>query len=296
MNTTTIGWIGLGNMGIPMSQRLIGAGYPVTVYNRNRAKEAALKTAGAMTAETPADLISKTDVVFIMVTDDQAIREIFTGDNGLFSAKTSGKLIINMSTISPAISQEFGRLCNEQDNEYLDAPVSGSVKQALDGQLVIMVGGSQTAFDQATPLFRHLGKLSLHLGGHGAGNTAKLAINVLLSFHAQGLAEATLFAQQHGVKTEDFMTIFNNSAMSNVFGKIKGDAIIAGNYGAAFSIKNIAKDLRLAKALGLTTPLAQTAYKTFQDAEPEYGDLDIIAVIKQVALAQTAAPGLVKRT
>src|SRR5580692_7071243 len=120
MNTTTIGWIGLGNMGIPMAQRLIGAGYPVTVYNRNRAKEAALKTAGAMTAETPADLISKTDVVFIMVTDDQAIREIFTGHNGLFSAKTSGKLIINMSTISPVISQEFGRLCNEQDNEYLD--------------------------------------------------------------------------------------------------------------------------------------------------------------------------------
>lgn len=282
MNTITIGWIGLGNMGIPMSQRLMNAGYPVTVYNRNRAKEAALKTAGATTADTPAALISKTDVVFLMVTDDQATRDIFAGDQGLLSAKTSGKLIINMSTISPAISQEFGGLCKQQGNEYLDAPVSGSVKQALEGQLVVMVGGSKPAFEKAAPLLQHLGRLSLHLGDHGAGNTAKLAINVLLSFHAQGLAEATLFAQQHGVKIEDFMTIFNNSAMSNVFGKIKGDAILAGNYRAAFSIKNIAKDLRLAKALGLTTPLAETAYKTFQQAEPEYGDLDIIAVIKQV--------------
>ena len=286
MNTTTVGWIGLGNMGIPMAQRLISAGYPVTVYNRDRTKEAPLKTAGATTADTPADLIGKTDVVFIMVTNDQAIRDIFSGDNGLFSAKKSGKLIINMSTVSPGISQEIGGLCKQQGNEYLDAPVSGSVKQALEGQLVVMVGGSKTAFEKATPLLQHLGRLSLHLGDHGAGNTAKLAINVLLSFHAQGLAEATLFAQQHGVKTEDFMTIFNNSAMSNVFGKIKGDAIIAGNYSAAFSIKNIAKDLRLAKDLGLTTPLAETAYKTFQQAEPKYGDLDIIAVIKQVAQPQ----------
>jgi 3-hydroxyisobutyrate dehydrogenase len=283
MNTTAIGWIGLGNMGIPMSQRLIKAGYPVTVYNRNRVKEAALKTAGAATADTPAALIEKTNVVFIMVTDDQAIRDLFHGENGLQGVQTKGKLIVNMSTVSPAISREFGKICRGQGNEYLDAPVSGSVKQALDGQLVIMVGGSKTAFDQANPLFQHLGKLTLHLGDLGAGNTAKLAINLLLSFHAQGLAEAALFAQQHGVRTEDFMTIFNNSAMGNVFGKIKGDAIISNNYAAAFSIKNIAKDLRLAKAEGITTPLAQTAWQTFQSAEPKYGDLDIIAVIKEVA-------------
>lgn len=283
MNTTTIGWIGLGNMGIPMAQRLINAGYPVTVYNRNHAKEAPLQTAGAGTAGTPADLIKNTAVVFIMVTDDQAIRNLFHGENGLLSTPTSGKLIVNMSTVSPGISREFGEICRKQGNEYLDAPVSGSVKQALDGQLVIMVGGSKPAFDQASPLFQHLGKLTLHLGDLGAGNTAKLAINLLLSFHAQGLAEAALFAQQHGVRTQDFMTIFNNSAMGNVFGKIKGDAIMADNYSAAFSIKNIAKDLRLAKALGISTPLAATAFQTFQAAEPKYGDLDIIAVIKEVA-------------
>ena len=286
MNTTTIGWIGLGNMGTPMSQRLISAGFPVTVYNRNREKEAALKTAGATTADTPATLITNSDIVFLMVTDDNAIREIFTGNKGLLSTKTSGKLIINMSTVSPEISREFGGICGQQGNEYLDAPVSGSVKQAQDGQLVIMVGGNKPAFDKATPVLQHLGRLSLHLGAHGAGNTAKLAINLLLGFHAQGLAEATVFAQRHGIKTEDFLTIFNNSAMGNVFGKIKGDAILSDNYKPAFALKLIAKDLRLAAAEGLDTPLAATTFQTFQQAEPKYGDLDIIAVIKQVAQPQ----------
>jgi 3-hydroxyisobutyrate dehydrogenase len=266
-----------------MAKRLIDAGYPVTVYNRNRAKEAALKTAGAATADSPAALITTTDVIFIMVSDDQAIRDVFRGENGLLSTPAAGKLIINMSTVSPAISREFGEISRTQRNEYLDAPVSGSVKQAMDGQLVIMVGGSRSAYDQANPLLQHLGRLALHLGATGAGNTAKLAINLLLSFHAQGLAEAALFARRHGVGLQDFMTIFNNSAMGNVFGKIKGEAIIADNYAAAFSIKNIAKDLRLAKAEGFSTPLAQTAFQTFQAAEPKYSDLDIIAVIKEVA-------------
>jgi 3-hydroxyisobutyrate dehydrogenase len=270
-------------MGIPMSQRLINAGYPVTVYNRSHAKEAALKTAGADTADTPAALIKNTEIVFIMVSDDQAIRDIFEGENGLLSTQTNGKLIINMSTVSPGISREFGGICRKQGNDYLDAPVSGSVKQALEGQLVIMVGGSKPAFDQATRILQHLGRLSLYLGDLGAGNTAKLAINVLLGIHAQGLAEAALFAQKHGIKTEDFMAIFNNSALGNVFGKIKGDAIIGDNYKPAFALKLIAKDLRLAAAEGLDTPLAATSFRTFQRAEPKYGDLDIIGIIKEVA-------------
>ena len=290
MEKTTIGWIGLGTMGTPMSQRLLAAGFPVIVYNRNKQKESALKTAGATTAETPAALITQSEIVIIMVSDDQAIKDIFQSEDGLLKTQTTGKLIINMSTVSPGISREMAELCRKQGNEYLDAPVSGSVKQATEGQLVIMVGGTKPAYETASFPLQHLGRLTLHVGDTGAGNTAKLAINVLLGFHAQGLAEATLFARQHGIKTEDFMTIFNNSAMGNVFGRIKGDAIIADNYKPAFALKLIAKDLRLAHAEGLGTPLAETSFKTFQQAEREFGDLDIIGVIKQVALPKTAAP------
>src|ERR1700724_3764802 len=136
MNTTKIGWIGLGNMGVPMSQQLIKAGYPVTVYNRSKAKEQGSKSMGAAVASSPRSTIQQADVVIIMVSDDPATRDIFTGDEGLLGEKTPGKIIINMSTVSPGISKEMASLCRQQGNHYLDATVSGSVKQAEDGQLV----------------------------------------------------------------------------------------------------------------------------------------------------------------
>jgi 3-hydroxyisobutyrate dehydrogenase len=278
-----IGWIGLGNMGTPMSQRLIKAGYALTAYNRNPAKEEVLKLMGATVVSSPLLLMEQADVIILMVTDDQAIREIFTGDNGLLGAKTSGKIIINMSTVSPGISREMASLCEKQGNHYLDAPVSGSVKQAEEGQLVIMVGGNETLLEKVKPIFKNLGRLTLLVGGTGAGNKAKLAVNILLAFHAQGLAEAVVFARQNEIKIEDLVTLINNSALGNVFAKIKGDAILQNNYTAAFALKNIAKDLRLAKDEGLATPMGLTAFKTFQEAEPVLGEEDIIAIIKHIS-------------
>jgi 3-hydroxyisobutyrate dehydrogenase len=262
-----------------MTQQLLKAGQDVTVYNRSKSKEGAL---GAKTADTPRELTQVVDVVFIMVSDDQATREVFTGQEGLLKGEGAGKIYINMSTVSPAVSREMAAKCVAEGNHYVDAPVSGSVKQAEEGQLVVMVGARTELFERVKPLLAHLGKLVLRVGETGAGNTAKLAINVLLGIHAQGLAEAMLFAGRHGVREEDFATIVNNSALSNVFAKIKGDAILKENYQAAFALKHIAKDLRLAKAEGLDTPLAETAYKTYQAAEPTLGEEDIIAVIKAV--------------
>jgi 3-hydroxyisobutyrate dehydrogenase len=282
MDTTTIGWIGLGNMGTPMSGNLIKAGYPVTVYNRTKGKEDTLKAQGALTAVSPDALIQQCALVVMMVSDDRAIDQLFTGDHGLLSANVTGKIIINMSTVSPSVSKEMAALCKKQGNYYIDAPVSGSVKQAEEGQLVIMVGGEQTVFEQAKPVLEKLGKLVLRVGGHGAGNTAKLAINTLLGFHAQGLAEAIVFARQNGIETQDLLTLINQSALGNAFIKIKSDAILQNNYRAAFALKHIAKDLRLAKAEGLNTPLGEVVYNTFQQAEPTLGEEDIIAIIKYI--------------
>jgi 3-hydroxyisobutyrate dehydrogenase len=282
MSAIKIGWTGLGNMGIPMSQQLVKAGYTVTVYNRTKEKEAALTAMGAAIADTPAALMQESDVVFIMVSDDEAIRNIFTADNGLLSAGSTGKTIVNMSTVSPAVSKEMYALCRQQGNDYLDAPVSGSVKQAENGQLVIMAGGDEQAYEQIKPLLAQLGKLSMYLGPAGSGNMAKLAINTLLGLQTQAMAEAVLFAQQHGVKTEDFLNIINNSALSNVYMKIKGEAILNDNYQAAFAMKHIVKDLGLAKAEGLATPMVNIAYETFKQAAATYGTEDLIAVIKAI--------------
>ncbi|MCZ4244730.1 NAD(P)-dependent oxidoreductase [Pedobacter punctiformis] len=280
MNNTKIGWIGLGNMGIPMAGQLIKAAYPVTVYNRNKEKETSLKNIGADIASSPAELIEKTDVVFIMVSDDKAIDEIFRGERGLLKAQASKKIIINMSTVSPGISKEMAKICKQSGNEYLDAPVSGSVKQAETGQLVIMVGGDKQAFDKAKPILEKLGKMALLVGHNGAGNSTKLAINSLLAYYAQGLAETVLFANAQGVKTEDLLNLINNAAIGNTFTKIKGDAITQDNFNAAFALKHIVKDLKLAKNEGLSSPLAQTVLQTFEDAESRYGEEDIIAIIK----------------
>ena len=283
MNTTKIGWIGLGKMGIPMAANLIKAGYSLTVYNRSAGKDEDLKLLGALTATSPAQIIEQCAIVVIMVSDDSAIQELFTGKDGLLSANVSGKIIINMSTVSPGISKSMAALCTAQNNAYLDAPVSGSVKQAVEGQLVIMVGGEEKAFEIVKPVLDNLGKLSMHVGGSGAGNTAKLAINTLLGFHAQGLAEAVIFARENGVETHHLLTLINNSALGNVFMKIKGEAILQDNFNAAFALKHIAKDMRLAKEEGLHTPLGEVVYTTFQQAEEAYGEQDIIAVVKHLS-------------
>ena len=275
-----IGWIGLGNMGIPMATQLIGAAYQVAVYNRSKGKESELQKMGATTADTPKALIEKADIVIVMVSDDQAIEQIFEGENGLLSADAKGKIIINMSTVSPNISKQMYQKCKLNGINYLDAPVSGSVKQAENGQLVIMVGGEEKVFEKAKPVLEKLGKLTLRVGEVGAGNQAKLAINSLLALYTQGLAETVLFANQNGIKTDDLLNLINNAAIGNIFTKIKGDAILAENYKPAFALKHIVKDLRLAEAEGISSPLAKTALKTFENAEAEYGEEDLIAVIK----------------
>jgi 3-hydroxyisobutyrate dehydrogenase len=277
-----IGWIGLGRMGIPMSKRLLEDGYHVTVFNRTKGKEEAFTGETVVVAESPAALLSLTGVVIVMVSDDMAIRDIFTGPNGLLNSGTRGKVIINMSTVSPEISKEMAELLLQQGNHYLDAPVSGSVKQAETGTLVVMAGGEEEVFQQVKPILDRLSKLTVRVGSYGAGNSAKLAVNTLLGIMSQGLAEVVLFAQHNGIETEDLLNIIHNSAMGNVYMKIKGEAILNDNFQAAFALKHIAKDLRLAKQSGLKSPLGETIYKTFGDAEAEFGEEDIISVIKKL--------------
>ncbi|MCX3266084.1 NAD(P)-dependent oxidoreductase [Pedobacter agri] len=275
-----IGWIGLGNMGNPMALQLIKAGYQVTVYNRDKNKTADLEQAGALIAETPKSLLDAVDVVFLMVSDDHAIKQIFESEEGLLLAETSGKIMINMSTVSPAISKEMYEKSKEKGHDYLDAPVSGSVKQAETAQLVIMVGGDADVYEKVKPFLEKLGKLNIRVGDIGAGNQAKLAINSLLAIYTQGLAETVLFANQNGIKTDDLLNLISNAAIGNTFTKIKGDAILNDQYKAAFALKHIVKDLRLAKTEGISSALAQTTLKTFENAEAEYGEEDLIAVFK----------------
>jgi 3-hydroxyisobutyrate dehydrogenase len=218
-----------------------------------------------------------------MVSDDNATREIFEEANGLLAANNIvGRIFVNSSTVSPAISKEMAEKCLRKDAYYLDAPVSGSVKQAVEASLVFMVGGDEKVFRQIKTLLEKLGKTILYVGNTGAGNTLKLAVNTQLAIYAQGLAEAALLAQKNNISMEHLLTVLNNSSMANVFMKLKGDMILNNNYQPAFALKHIVKDLGLAKNIGLDSPLGNAAFETYQKANKNFPEEDMIAVIKEL--------------
>ena len=286
-----IGWIGLGNMGLPMAKNLVRAGFEVIVYNRTAAKAAPLVEAGASLAGSPRELWEKADMVITMVADDAALRQVHEGPDGLLAGAigggggaAGGRVVIDMSTVSPATTRELAAKLAAKGVDYLDAPVSGSVKPAELGQLVIMVGGKKAVFEAAGSVFEKLGKASFYLGEQGSGNNAKLAINLFLSFTMQGLAEAVNFAREKGVAPAEMMAVINESAVSSAFSKLKTPNFVNDQYPAAFALKLMAKDLRLVKEQGMHSPGGLAIEESFRQATAEgLGEEDLSAIIKFIA-------------
>jgi 3-hydroxyisobutyrate dehydrogenase len=280
MNKQHIGWIGLGNMGNPIVKNLLKAGFQVTVFNRTKGKDAEVMSAGAMVADSLQQLAAACDVIMVMVSDDNAVKQIFTEGNGLLATSLNGKLIIDLSTVSPQTSRELSDLSKKHGAEFLDAPVSGSVKPAQDATLILMVGGEAEAFNKAKNLFDVIGKLAIHLGTAGAGSSAKLAINYFLGITLQGFAETILFSDKMGIKLDDMLTIINEGAVGSGITKTKSQNVVNNNYAAAFPLKHLAKDLKLAKEQGLNTPLLTPLLDSYQSAlKAGYGDDDVIAIL-----------------
>ena len=283
MSKVKLGWIGLGNMGNPMVMNLLKAGFEVMVFNRTKDKEAPLLNAGAKSASSLRNLMETCDVILTMLSNDAAVKEVVEGTTGLLSAAAAGKTIINMSTVSPETSRYLNTICNQHNVHFIDAPVSGSVKPAQDGMLVILAGASTEDFEMAKPIFEVLGKIAIHVGEPGVASSAKLAINYLLGLNLQGLAETVLFAEKNGVSNEDMLNIINQGACGNGITNIKTPNILNDSYPAAFALKHLVKDLRLAKEAGLDSPLIHPLYNSYAAAEKEgLGDQDVMAIISSL--------------
>jgi 3-hydroxyisobutyrate dehydrogenase len=283
MNKLKLGFVGLGNMGNPLAMNLLKASFRVSVFNRTKEKEAPLLAAGAKKATSLKDLMETSEVVLTMLSNDAAVKEVFEGPNGLLSAAQPGKTIINMSTVSPETSRYLNTICKQQQLHFIDAPVSGSVKPAQDGTLVILVGASTEDFELAKPIFDVLGKIAIHVGEPGVASSAKLAINYLLGLNLQGLAETVLFAEKNGVSKEDMLNIINQGACGNGITNIKTPSILNDSFPAAFALKHLVKDLRLAKEAGLDSPLIHPLYDSYAAAEKQgLGDQDVMAIISSL--------------
>lgn len=278
-----IGWIGLGNMGIPMASNLLAAGYDVRVWNRTPGKAAPLVALGAKETATLSELVAQSDVLFTMVSDDDAVKAIYTGSDGLLSLPVQGKLAVDMSTISPDTSRFLAEHAKQAGLRFLDAPVSGSVGPAKEGKLVIMVGGEEADFEVAKPMLDKLGKAAFYLGPNGAGTSAKLAINLLLGITVQGVSETLLFARSLGIGSEQMLDIISESAVGTPLIRGKAASILADDYPAAFALKHMAKDLRLANEAGVSTPLAESVNATYRHAlEEGLGELDLMAILRHL--------------
>jgi len=281
-----IGWIGLGNMGTPMVKNLVKAGFEVTVYNRSSDKTEALsKEIKISVAYSPAELVATSDVIITMLADDAAVKAVYEGANGIFSATADKKLTMaDMSTVSPETTIYLAGLCTEKGISYLDAPVAGSVKPAEEAQLVIMVGGDESVYQYVKPVFDALGKASIYLGENGKANVAKLSVNLMLGITTQALAEAVVFARKNGLSADLLLPIINASAVGGGMTKMKTENIINDNFKPAFALDLLKKDLRLATENGMDTPAGKSVYQTLQAASDKgYGEEDMIAVLKYLS-------------
>ncbi|WP_158209139.1 NAD(P)-dependent oxidoreductase [Myroides phaeus] len=276
----TTGWIGLGNMGTPMAANLLKAGYKVNIYLRDPSKRSPLLSNGANGVDELNNFIEQTDVIFLTLPNDSITEDTF---EKILSTNISGKTFINSSTISPSLAQKLHHAVSVKEGVYIDAPVSGSVKPAIDGTLSFLVGGEQQAYTENIPFFEIMGKHHYYLGQAGSGSKAKLAINYYMSVVVQGLAETVLFAEENGISREMMTAIVNDGACGSGMSKIKTAPILKDEYPAAFPLKFMLKDLRLAQAEGWNTDLINAAEKMFNKAsEQGLAEQDLMAVIKAI--------------
>jgi 3-hydroxyisobutyrate dehydrogenase len=281
MKKIKIGWVGLGNMGIPMARNLLIRGFPVSVYNRTREKEKELIKLGASSAESLAHLAQISDIIITMVSDDKAVEEIYNPNNGLLTNPMPGTLMIDMSTLGVQTSKKLAMNCNDKLVHFLEAKVSGSVKPAEEGKLLIMAGGEHADYQKALPVLESLGSPIFYLGDIGTASAAKLSINYFLALTLQGLSETVLFAQKLGIHTEDILTLINESACGSGVTRLKAQSILKSDFSPAFALKLLTKDLRLAEKEGMIFPLSVPLIMSFQNAsQMGYGERDVISIIR----------------
>ncbi|OOP80171.1 hydroxyacid dehydrogenase [Helicobacter pylori] len=274
-----IGWIGLGAMGTPMATRLHDANLEVSVYNRTESKAAPLKEKGVAVYTSPIDLAAKVDLVFIMLSDKTAIDAVLVPK---FWEQMSKKIVVNMSTIAPLESLALEKIAQKHQATYLEVPVSGSVGAAKAGALLILAAGEKEVVAQLKPVLAHLGSQIFYLGKIGQGAGAKLSINSFLAQMGVAYSEALLLAKHLGVDAELFLQIIGQSGMNSPLFQAKKGMWLQDSYPAAFSLKLMLKDIRLAKneaGEAIKLPFLFQAEELYSQAEKSgLGALDMAAV------------------
>jgi 2-hydroxy-3-oxopropionate reductase len=288
-----LGWIGLGIMGAPMAGHLRAAGHELFINTRSAVPKA-LQDAGAVACASPAEVAKKADVIFTMVPDTPDVQKVLFGDNGIASALTKGKTVIDMSSISPIETKEFAKQVEATGADWLDAPVSGGEVGAKAASLTIMVGGKDEVFAHLQPLLALMGKNITHVGPAGAGQITKVANQVIVALNIAAVAEALVFASKAGADPARVRQALMGGFASSRVLEVHGERMIKRTFNPGFRIKLHQKDLNLAlqgaRALGVALPnTAMTAQLMQACAAAGLADMDHSALVQALeGMAQHA--------
>ena len=256
---TRVGFIGLGLMGRPMGLNLLKAGFPLTVWNRTRARTEPLAAAGAAVGASPRDVAERSDVVITIVSDPPALEGVLWGAEGVLGGLKRGGLLIDSSTVSPALARRVAADCAQRGIEFLDAPVTGGTWGAEKGELVFMVGGKSATLERARPVLEAMGKRFFHLGENGAGQTVKLAMNLILALEVQALCEALALVTASGVPGQKLVEVMQASMARAPVLDVKAPLVLERKYAPSFPLRLMHKDMGLALELGNQTGVALPA-------------------------------------
>jgi 2-hydroxy-3-oxopropionate reductase len=280
-----IGLIGLGLMGRPIGLNLLKAGYPLTVWNRTASRMEPLVAAGARRAVSPRAVAEAADVLFTIVSDPPALEEVLWGKDGVMGGLRRGSIYVDSSTVSPALARRAAAACAERGARFLDAPVTGGTWGAEKGELLFMVGGEAATLAEVEPVLGVLGKRWFHLGANGAGQTIKLAMNLILALQVGALAEALALVTGSGIQGEKLVEVLQSSMARSPVLDVKAPLLLKGEYAPSFPLRLMHKDLGLALDLGNqlgvalpATAAAREIYNYVKGAAKE--DLDYAAVMK----------------
>ena len=283
----TIGFIGMGMMGSEMAQRLIQAGYSVTVYDRTREKAEHVAQQGAKVANALPDLASNCDVILSMLLDNTALDDMMygtKGQQGALSTASSKNTFIDMSSVSPKTSRQLYEAAKEKGARMIDAPVSGSTPQAKEGKLVIFVGGDQQTYQQCKPILDVLGEQTHYMGENGKGVTMKLVVNAMLGLGLQALAEALTLGEKGGLDKHQLIEVLGQTTVIAPAHKLKLQNVEKEEYPVNFALSSMRKDfsliMRLAAELDVTMPTTAAAEQMYAAALAQGHDEDYSVMLQ----------------
>jgi 2-hydroxy-3-oxopropionate reductase len=279
-----IGFIGLGIMGRPMARNLLKAGHSLVVHSRSRGPVDELVAAGAKAGTSPKDVAAQSDVLITMLPNSPDVELVALGKDGIVEGARPGLIFVDMSTISPIVSQKIGQALTAKGVRMLDAPVSGGEKGAIDGALSIMVGGDQAVFDSVLPILQAMGKTITLLGPLGFGGFTKLANQIIVAVNLTALGEALTLAKKAGLDRELTLKALAGGLAGSRCLDQKTPNYVSGSYKPGFKIDLHFKDLGLimesARTLGVPLPATAVVQELFSALRVKgRGDLDHSAVI-----------------